>query len=54
VNNGASVIGRLLARNGQISLINDVLDDSRCTTGCVRFSPRAIRWMARRIDGGTP
>jgi Ice-binding-like len=33
VNNGASVIGRLLARNGQISLINNVLDASRCANG---------------------
>ncbi len=31
-NDGASVIGRLLARNGQVSLINNVLDASRCTT----------------------
>jgi hypothetical protein len=33
LNNGASVIGRVLARNGQISLINNVLDGSRCGTG---------------------
>jgi Ice-binding-like len=33
LNNGASAIGRLLARNGQISLINNVLDGSRCGTG---------------------
>jgi hypothetical protein len=33
LNNGASVIGRLLARNGQISLINNVLDGSLCGTG---------------------
>ncbi len=33
LNNGASVIGRVLARNGQISLINNVLDNSPCTTG---------------------
>jgi hypothetical protein len=33
LNNGATVIGRLLARNGQISLINNVLNNSRCTTG---------------------
>jgi hypothetical protein len=33
LNNGASVIGRLLARNGQISLINNVLDGSSCVTG---------------------
>jgi hypothetical protein len=33
LNNGASVIGRMLARNGQVSLINNVLDASRCGTG---------------------
>ena len=33
LNNGATVIGRLLARNGQISLINNVLDRSNCGTG---------------------
>jgi hypothetical protein len=32
VNNGVHVIGRLLARNGQISLINDVIDGSQCGT----------------------
>jgi hypothetical protein len=32
LNNGASVIGRVLARNGKISLINNVLDGSRCRT----------------------
>ncbi len=32
LNNGAYVIGRLFARNGQISLINNVLDGSRCGT----------------------
>ena len=30
LNNGASVTGRVLARNGQISLINNVLDGSQC------------------------
>jgi hypothetical protein len=30
LNNGASVIGRVLARNGQVSLINNVLDSTRC------------------------
>jgi hypothetical protein len=35
LNNGASVIGRVLARNGQISLINNVLDGSLCGTGSV-------------------
>ncbi len=33
LNNGATVIGRMLARNGQISLINNVLDASGCATG---------------------
>lgn len=33
LNNAASVIGRVLARNGQISLINNVLDGSPCDTG---------------------
>jgi hypothetical protein len=31
--NGATVIGRALARNGQVSLINNVLDASRCNGG---------------------
>jgi Ice-binding-like len=30
LNDGATVIGRVLARNGQISLINNVLDGSKC------------------------
>ncbi|MDX6623152.1 MAG: hypothetical protein QOE75_1084 [Solirubrobacterales bacterium] len=33
LNSGASVIGRVLARNGQISLINNVLGKGNCTTG---------------------
>ncbi len=33
LNNGATVIGRLLARNGQISLINNVLNASGCGAG---------------------
>ena len=32
LNNGATVIGRVLARNGQVSLINNVIDGSRCGT----------------------
>ena len=42
LNNGATVIGRLLARNGQVSLINNVLDASRCgavTSGPVVTTP---------------
>jgi hypothetical protein len=33
VGNGASVTGRLLARNGNVTLINDVLDNGGCGTG---------------------
>ncbi|MDX6597912.1 MAG: hypothetical protein QOE87_1799 [Gaiellales bacterium] len=33
LNNGATVIGRLLARNGAVTLINNVLDSTRCNTG---------------------
>lgn len=32
VNNGTTVLGRLLARNGQVSLINTVIDRSMCGT----------------------
>jgi hypothetical protein len=39
LNNGATVIGRLLARNGQISLINNVLDATRCSTGSSPTTP---------------
>jgi Ice-binding-like len=33
LNDGATVIGRVLARNGQVSLINNVLDSTGCATG---------------------
>jgi Ice-binding-like len=33
LDNGATVIGRLLARIGAVTLINNVLDNSRCNTG---------------------
>jgi hypothetical protein len=39
LNNGASVIGRVLARNGKISLINNVLDGSRCATATTPGTP---------------
>ena len=32
LNNGATVIGRVLARNGEVTLINNVLDGSVCAT----------------------
>jgi hypothetical protein len=33
VNNGVTVLGRLLARNGEVTLINDVLSAPQCSTG---------------------
>jgi hypothetical protein len=33
LNNAVTVTGRMLARNGQVSLINDVLDAGPCATG---------------------
>ena len=33
--NGATVVGRMLARNGQVSLINNVLTAPQCATGSV-------------------
>ena len=50
LNNGATVIGRLLARNGQISLINNVLDRSNCGTG----SGGRRRWNRRRWNRRQP
>ncbi len=40
LNNGASVIGRMLARNGQVSLINNVLTRPRCANEST--SPPAV------------
>lgn len=39
VQNGAMVVGRLLARNGQISLINNVLSHPGCATGSTTPPP---------------
>lgn len=39
LNNGATVLGRMLARNGQVSLINDVLTAPLCETGSQDRSP---------------
>jgi hypothetical protein len=39
LNNGASVIGRVLARNGQVSLINNVLTRPLCSSGSTSPSP---------------
>jgi hypothetical protein len=39
LNNGASVIGRMLARNGQVSLIDNVLTRPLCDSGSTSPSP---------------
>jgi Ice-binding-like len=39
LNNGASVIGRVLARNGQVSLINNVLTRPLCAVGSTTPPP---------------
>jgi Ice-binding-like len=39
LNNGATVIGRVLARNGAVTLINNVLDSTRCATGSTGTTP---------------
>ncbi len=39
LNDGASVIGRLFARDGSITLINNVLDNSPCVTGSTDPDP---------------
>ena len=50
LNNGATVIGRVLARNGQVSLINNVIDGSRCNVGSSTLSsaPGATETPAAR------
>ncbi len=47
VNNGATVVGRLLARNGAVTLINDVLNAAVC--GAVTSTP-----VAPGTPGGVP
>jgi hypothetical protein len=39
VNNGVNVLGRLLARNGEVTLINDVLTTPQCTTPVTPVTP---------------
>lgn len=51
--NGASVIGRVLARNGQISLINNVLDGSLCGTS-TSTPPTGTPPSGSGTSGGVP
>jgi hypothetical protein len=43
LNNGATVIGRMLARNGQVSLINNVLSAPHCGSGSTTPGPTSPR-----------
>jgi hypothetical protein len=52
LNNGATVIGRVLARNGQISLINNVLDAAGCGANTTP-TPEALRLPAAALAGPT-
>jgi hypothetical protein len=54
LNNGASVIGRLLARNGQISLINNVLDAPLCGTEPTPSPPTATPPGGPGTSGDVP
>jgi hypothetical protein len=50
LNNGATVIGRVLARNGQISLINNVLDAAGCGANTTP-TPEALQLSAAATTG---
>jgi hypothetical protein len=52
LNNAASVQGRLLARNGQVSLINNVIDGSMCGTSTT--PPPVTPTPPTGGTGGTP
>ena len=54
LNNGATVFGRMLARNGPVSLNNNVLDGSRCGTGSRRGPSGIEPARRRRRNGGGP
>jgi hypothetical protein len=52
LNNGASVIGRVLARNGQISLINNVLTRPLCATETT--TPPSVEPPSGTVPPGAP
>ena len=58
LDSGASVIGRLLARNGQITLIDNVLDNSPCarasTAVTTPSAPGTTSSGTSTADGNTP
>lgn len=54
LNNGATVFGRMLAREGQISLIDNVLDGSMCGTGSTESPGSPPPGTAPGTSGDTP
>ncbi len=52
LNNGATVIGRMLARNGQVSLIDNVLRAPQCGSGSATPGPTSPRGPGSR--NGSP
>jgi uncharacterized repeat protein (TIGR01451 family) len=54
LNNGATVRGRMLARNGAVTLINNVLDGSRCGTGLPRVLAPVLLQPAVPPTGTSP
>jgi hypothetical protein len=52
VNNGVTVDGRALARNGAVTLINDTISAAHCTTG--GGGSGGGTWLVRRIGPGVP
>jgi type VI secretion system secreted protein VgrG len=54
LNNGASVIGRVLARNGAVTLDNNVLDNTQCTSNTSSPPPPGETPPATTPPGETP
>jgi hypothetical protein len=54
LDNGASVIGRLLARNGQISLIDNVLTRPLCATGTTTTTPPSGETPSGTVSPSAP
>jgi len=52
LNDAASVDGRVLARNGEVTLINNVLDNSMCTSASISPSPPATTPTTAPAAGG--
>ena len=52
LNNGATVVGRILARNGQVSLINNVLGTGNCATGSATTPTGRHRHRQRQGGNG--